>query len=173
MVIHNNSQAILRPASPTFIAASLALAFAFNLVTWPREWPMPDLLALVLVFWNIRQPRRVGIGLSWVFGLLMDVHRAGVLGEIALAYTLMSYLAISIHRRVLWFSVWGQAAHVLILFFMAQVVGAGLRSLMGGAIPHPSFLLAPVFTALLWPLATAILMAPQRRPLDPDENRPL
>lgn len=165
--------AILRPVSPTFIALSLALAFAFNLVAWPRTWPMPDLLALVLVFWNVRQPRRVGIGLAWLLGLLMDVHRAGVLGEMALAYTLMSYSAISMHRRLLWFSVWGQAAHVLVLFLVAQVVGAGLRGLMGGAQPHPSFLLAPVFTALLWPIASAVLMAPQRRPLDPDENRPL
>lgn len=168
-----DSNAILRPVSPSFIALSLAAAFAFNLVNWPREWPMPDLLALVLVFWNIRQPRRVGIGLAWLFGLLMDVHRAGVLGEVALAYTLMSYSAISMHRRVLWFSAWGQAMHVLLLFLTAQIISAGLRGLMGGHLPHPSFLLGPVFTALLWPAACALLMAPQRRPLDPDENRPL
>ncbi len=38
---------------------------------------MPDLLALVLVFWSVHQPLRVGIGVAFVFGLLMDVHAGG------------------------------------------------------------------------------------------------
>lgn len=165
--------AILRPVSPAFIALSLALAFAWNLVNWPRGWPVPDLLALVLVFWNVRQPRKVGIGLAWLLGLFMDVDRAGMLGETALAYTLMSYCAVSLHRRLLWFKPWGQAAHVFVLFAVAQIVSAALRVWLGGDTPPPLFLLGPAITALLWPTFSALLMAPQRLPTDPDETRPL
>jgi rod shape-determining protein MreD len=103
----------------------------------------------------------------------MDVDRAGILGETALAYTLLSYFAIALHRRLLWFKPWGQAAHVFVLFLMAQLVGAGMHLLMGGDPPAPLFLLGPVFTALLWPAASTLLMAPQRMPTDHDETRPL
>src|SRR5260364_373261 len=69
-----------------------------------RQWPgAPDFVALVLLFWDIHQPRKVGIGIAFALGLLMDVHDASLLGEHALAYTLLSYGAIMIHRRVLWF----------------------------------------------------------------------
>ncbi len=62
---------------------------------------MPDFVALVLLFWNVHQPRKVGMGIAFFLGLLMDVHNASLLGEHALAYTLLSYGAITIHRRVL------------------------------------------------------------------------
>jgi rod shape-determining protein MreD len=48
-----------------------------------------------------------------------------------------------------------------------------VRMLAGGMFPGWELLLAPVFEALLWPLVTWILLAPQRRPPDPDQNRPL
>jgi rod shape-determining protein MreD len=34
-------------------------------------------------------------------------------------------------------------------------------------------LVAPALEAALWPLASALLLAPQRRTPDPDANRPL
>ena len=55
-------------------------------------------------------------------GLLMDVHDATLLGENALAYTLLSHLAIMIHRRVLWFPVLTQAMHVFPLLLLAQAI---------------------------------------------------
>ena len=75
------------------IVLSLLLAVGFNLVPLGRNPAMPDLLALALVFWNVHQPRRVGIGLAFMFGLIMDVHDSAILGQHALAYTLLSYFA--------------------------------------------------------------------------------
>ncbi len=134
---------------------------------------MPDLLALVLVFWNVHQPRRVGVGVAFVFGLLMDVHEGALLGQHALAYTLLSFFAITIHRRLLWFGVLEQALQILPFFFAAHGVSLAVRLLAGGMFPGWWLLLAPVFEALLWPLATLLLLAPQRRAPGPDQNRPL
>ena len=91
----------------------------------------------------------------------------------ALAYTLLSYLAITVHRRVLWFSLPAQALHVLPVFLAAHAVALLARLAAGGMFPGWMVLLAPVFEALLWPLVTWVLLAPQRRPPDPDQNRPL
>ena len=168
-----SAPAILRPVNPLFIAFSLGLAMVLNMLPWGRDWVVPDFLALVLVFWNIKQPRKVGMGLAWVFGMLMDVHEASVLGEHALAYSLLSYFAITLHRRVPWFSVTGQMAHLFPLFLSAQLVTWAVRLLTGGMSPTPWMFLESILTTLLWPLVSALLMAPQRQPVNRDENRPL
>lgn len=167
------SDQLLLPANPLFVWLSLLLAFGFNLVPLGRNPAMPDVLALALVFWNVHQPRRVGIGAAFVFGLMMDVHDSAVLGQHALAYTLLSYFAITIHRRLLWFSVPSQAVQVLPLFLAAHAVSLVIRMILGGVLPGWEVLLAPVFESLLWPLASWWLLAPQRRAPDPDQNRPI
>jgi rod shape-determining protein MreD len=164
---------ILLPVQPWFIALTLALAFFLNLMPWGRWVAVPDFVALVLVFWNIHHPRRVGIGVAFLLGIAMDVHEAAVLGQHALAYTLLSYGAISLHRRVLWFTVGTQALHMLPLFFMAQLVSLLVRMAVGDPFPGVLYFLESLTQALLWPIATALLLAPQRRAIDKDETRPI
>lgn len=173
MIMPRAADQLLLPVNPLFIALSLALALGFNLLPLGRQAAMPDLLALALVFWNVHQPRRVGVGLAFVFGLLMDVHQGALLGQHALAYTLLSFVAVSIHRRLLWFGAIEQALHVLPVFIAAHGVALVVRLLAGGMFPGWGLLLAPLFEALLWPLAVLLLLAPQRRAPDPDQNRPL
>src|SRR4051812_2134227 len=167
------SDQLLLPVNPLFMWFTLLLAFAINLVPAGRNAALPDLLALVLVFWNVHQPRRVGLGAAFVFGLLMDVHDSAVLGQHALAYTLLSFFAITIHRRLLWFGLPSQALQILPLFMAAHAVALIVRMLVGGMLPGWELMLAPVFESLLWPVASWVLLAPQRRPPDPDQNRPL
>ena len=88
------------PVNPVFIWFSLLVAFALNLVPLGRIVGMPDFLAVALVFWNVHQPRRVGVGTAFVFGLFMDVHHGALLGQHALVYTVLGYLAVMIHRRL-------------------------------------------------------------------------
>jgi rod shape-determining protein MreD len=172
-MIMRRGEALLLPANPFFVGFTLLVALAVNMLPTGRHAALPDLLALVLVFWNVHQPRRVGVGVAFVFGLLLDVHEGALLGQHALAYTLLSYAAITIHRRLLWFGIVEQALQIAPLFFAAHAVSLVVRLAAGGMFPGWGLLLAPVFEALLWPVATLLLLAPQRRPPDPDENRPL
>ncbi len=173
MIMARSADQLLLPVNPLFVALTLVFAFAFNLVPFGRAPLVPDLVALVLVFWNVHQSRRVGVGVAFFFGVLMDVHDSAVLGQHALAYTLLSFFAITIHRRLLWFTVPSQAVQILPLFFAAHAVSLIVRMIAGGMFPGWQVLLAPVFEALLWPIATWLLLAPQRRAPDRDENRPL
>ena len=172
-MIMRRGEALLLPASPWFIGLTLLLALGANVLPFGRVPAMPDLLALVLVFWAVHQPRRVGIVLAFVFGVVMDVHQGAILGQHALAYTLMSFGAVAMHRRLLWFELPAQMLQVLPLFVLAQVTMLGVGLAAGGMFPGWSMWLAPVFQALLWPVATLLLLAPQRRAPDPDQNRPL
>ncbi|MEO8545844.1 MAG: rod shape-determining protein MreD [Burkholderiaceae bacterium] len=170
-------QQLLLPANPLFIWGSLLAALLLNMLQniglWGRAPWIPDILALVLVFWSVHQPLRVGIGVAFIFGLFMDVHQAGLMGANALAYTVLSFLAITIHRRLLWFSVPSQSVQVLPLFVVAQLISLAVKMLAGGDFPGLSIFLSPVIEALLWPVASVMLLAPQRRAPDPDANRPL
>lgn len=168
---------LLLPANPFFILGSLLAALVLNMVlnmgpSGRAAWT-PDCLALVLVFWTIHQPQRVGIGFAFVFGIFVDVHQGAMLGQHALSYTVLSFLAIAIHRRLLWFSVPSQAFQVLPLFAASHAIELVVRLLAGGAFPGFLILLSPAFESLLWPVVSVILLLPQRRTPDPDAHRPL
>lgn len=175
-MIMRSGQQLLLPANSLFIWGSLLVALLLNFVVdtaWGRTPWMPDFLALVLVFWVVHQPLRIGIGVAFFFGMCMDVQQAALLGQHAWSYTVMTFGAIVINRRLLWFSVPSQALQILPLFLLAQVVQLAVRMFSGGVFPGLSVLLSPVLEALLWPVVSILLLAPQRRAPDPDANRPL
>jgi rod shape-determining protein MreD len=168
---------LLLPANPLFILMSLMLALFTNMVVnmsivGNAAW-MPDFLALVLVFWCVHQPRLVGIGVAFFFGVATDVHQSALLGQHALSYTALGFMAIMVNRRLLWFTVPSQAMQVLPLFAIAHALELTVRMMSGALFPGWMILAAPLLEALLWPVVSIILLAPQRRAPDPDANRPL
>ena len=172
-MIMRTGQQLLLPANPLFIWVSLLAALLLDMLPLGRVPWMPDFLALVLVFWNVHQPLRVGIGMAFVFGLGMDVHQSALLGQHALSYTTLSFFASMIHRRLLFFTVPSQALQMLPLFALAHGVELVIRLLAGGTFPGWVVLLAPVAESLLWPVVSILLLVPQRRAPDRDQNRPL
>jgi rod shape-determining protein MreD len=164
---------LLLPADNAFISLTIAIAFLLNVMPWGSARWVPDFLALVLFFWNVRQPRKVGMGVAFLFGLVMDVHQASLLGEHALGYSLLSYGAFALQRRLPWFDVGGQLLHVLPLFVAAQLATVLVRMALGGAFPGWSMFVAPAISGLLWPVADLLLLAPQRRAVDRDQTRPI
>jgi rod shape-determining protein MreD len=176
-MIMRPGQQLLLPVNPLFIWGSLIAAMLLNMLQnmglWGRAAWTPDVLAVVLVFWTVHQPLRVSIGAAFVFGLLMDAHQGGLLGQHAMSYTVMSFFAITIHRRLLWFTVPSQAAQILPLFVAAHGVELVLRMMAGGTFPGLWMLMAPLLESALWPVVSVMLLAPQRRAPNPDANRPL
>jgi rod shape-determining protein MreD len=164
---------LLLPVNPWFMWATLFAAMLLSMLPLGRVNWWPDLLAIALVFWNVHQPRRVGVGVAFAFGLIIDVHSGALLGQNALSYTALSFLAISMHRRIVWFSLGTQALHVLPLFIAAQLLEILVRMGLGGQWPGLGFFIAPLIEASLWPLVSLISLAPQRRPVNSDKNRPV
>ena len=176
-MIMPRGQLLLLPANPLFILFTLLAALFANMVVnislvGNAAW-MPDFLAIILVFWCVHQPRMVGIGVAFFFGVATDVHQSALLGQHALSYTALSFMAIMVHRRLLWFTVPSQAMQVLPLFAVAHALELLVRMMSGALFPGWMILLAPLFEALLWPVVSVLLLAPQRRAPNPDANRPL
>jgi rod shape-determining protein MreD len=173
MIMRPGQQQLLLPVSPLFIWTSLVAALLIAMLPFGRAAWTPDVLALVIVFWSVHQPARIGMGAAFFFGLCMDVHQSAMLGQHALSYTTLGFLAIMMHRRLLWYPVLSQAPQVLPLFLLSHVIELAIRMIGGGVFPGWTILIAPVLEAALWPLVSVLLLAPQRRTPEPDANRPL
>jgi rod shape-determining protein MreD len=115
----------------------------------------------------------MGIGIAWFVGLVMDAGNSALLGQHAFAYAFLAFGAITLHRRILWFSLWQQAAHILVLLLASQALMLGVRMIAGSAFPGPMYFTGSLVAAALWPTASFLLLLPQRRPESVDENRPL
>ena len=168
-----SSSRILLPVRPWFIVFSLLAALVLNFLP-TSAWPwVPDWVALVLVFWSIREPRRVGMGAGFLLGVAMDVADVSLLGQHALAYVLASYGAAYLSRRILWFPLLQQALHVLPLLLLIQLVQFGVRVMPGASLPGLDYFIGPLVGVCLWWPLTSILLLPQYQPVSRDANRPI
>ena len=165
---------LLLPANPRFITMTLVLGLLANMLLGLLGWRwLPDVLAIVLVFWIVYQPRRVGLVVAFILGLAMDVHESSLLGQNALSYVVLSAMALAMQRRLLWFPLREQALQIIPLFVVASLLEWVTRLVVNDMLPHWSQLIAPLIQAALWPLVGALLLVPQRRALNPDNIRPL
>jgi rod shape-determining protein MreD len=163
-------QEILLPARAGFIALTLLSALMLNLLPWSGSalWLKPDFVALVVLYWCIEQPRKVGFISAWMMGLIMDVADGTLLGQHALAYSILAYAGIVLHRRVRMFSGTPQMVHVLILLLMNDLIVLGIRMAAGADFPGLQYFIGSFVAAALWLPLGALLRLPLRPRLDPD-----
>ena len=157
------SSQILQPVRASTIIASFALAMFLNFLPWRDMRLVPDFVALVVVFWCVRQPRLVGLGVAWALGLVTDAGNGVLLGQHALAYSIMAFLGIWLSRRILWFGPGLQALHVGAIMVVGQSVALLVRVIAGDGFPGWTMLVGPAAGAILWPVVSWVLLIPQRR----------
>jgi len=160
---------LLQPVRLRTIVVSFVVALLLGFLPWPDMRVVPDFAALVLLFWCVRQPRLVGLGIGWALGLLVDAGNGVLLGQHALSYAVLGFLGVSLSRRILWFGPWGQALHVALLLIVAEAVGVLVRLVAGAQFPGWPLLAGPLGAAVLWPATSWLLLLPQRRPPRPEQ----
>ena len=161
---------ILLPVRPAFILFTLVLAALLNMMPWSGwiAWFRPDFVALVVLYWVIEQPRRVGFTAAFSLGLLMDVAEGALLGQHALSYTILAYAGIALNRRVRRFSLTAQVVHVIPLLLVNDLIVLGVRMLAGADFPGYPYFLGSFVAGALWPFMSVLLKLPQRPRTDPN-----
>lgn len=162
-------QEILLPAKGSFIALSLGAALLVNLLPWAGawRWVKPDFVALLLLYWCVAEPHRMGFAAAWLLGLAMDVAEGALLGQHALAYTLLAYSGIVLARRVRMFPQPLQVLHVIPLLIAADLVVLAVRAAAGAGFPGLRYFVGSLIAGLLWTPLGALLRIPQRPRPDP------
>jgi rod shape-determining protein MreD len=128
---------------------SLMLAI-MPLPRWATIW-RPDWVALVLIYWCIAIPQRVGITTGWLVGITRDVLNETLLGQQALSLCLIAYISVRLHRRIRLFPLWQQSMGVFVLITGDQLLRAWIRGIQGQPLVDVSFLYPALTSMLLWP----------------------
>lgn len=159
---------ILLPVRPSFIVFTLTCAALLNMLLGPAAWLRPDFVALVVLYWCIHQPWLVGFVAAFSLGLLMDVAEGTLLGQHALAYSILAFAGIVLHRRVRMFSLTAQVVYVIPLLLANDLIVVGIRLLGGAGFPGYQYFAGSIVAGLLWPAISVLLKLPQRPRADPD-----
>jgi len=147
------------------IVAGMLLA----VVRMPQFFPVelgflrPDWVAMILVYWIIALPHRIGIPMVWVVGIAVDVLLGSPMGQHALSYVLIAYVVASLYQRVRMFSVWQQASILFVLLWLNQLVEFWIESIVSVTDWSFWYLLPAVSGAFLWPSVFLILRYLRRR----------
>lgn len=164
------SRQILRPVTSGLIMFSFLFVLLVNLLPWQAALAdlAPDFVALFLVYWALNQPRRVGVGTGFLLGVLMDVGDAAVLGQHALAYTIIAFLTLWRQRQVAVAPFWQQAIGALALLLISQLIMQLIRIALGAPFVGWAYFAGPFLAALMWTPLSNLMLMHQRREV-PDE----
>ena len=151
--------------SSLVIIFTIVVALLLSVMPMPEPFNLghPMWLALVLSFWVMTLPHRVGLLTAWVAGLVTDVLFGQLFGQHALVMTLVVWQLLLLHQRIRRFPLWQQSLVMLPVFGIAQMVLLWLNSLSGNRPPTLLFLLPALVSAILWPWVFTLLQGIKRR----------
>jgi len=140
-------------ASNLMFWGSLALCYILQLMPLPPTLlPFkPFWLAIVLIYWSLETPERVGLGLMFCLGLLGDVLAGELLGEQAARLCVLGFIVLRFRPRLRFFPMWQQSLAVFALLLNDRVFLLMIHAFAGDPIPPASFWLAPAAGAVAWP----------------------
>lgn len=152
-------------SNASIILLTIIAAFMLTIMPLP-EWARPfrpDWVSLVVLYWVMALPTRVGVTIAWFLGLMLDVTHGAVLGQNALGLVLIAYIVHSQHQRVRLYSFLQQAIVIFFLLILKQLMVLWVSGIIGRA-PDIGLYFAPSLVgALLWPWIYIILRDLRRK----------
>jgi len=147
-----------------FIYVSFLVALMLSALPLPEEmqWWRPEWVLLVLLYWIVALPTRVGLGTAWVMGILLDVLEGSLLGLNALALTIVAYIMVLVYQRVRMFSWVQQAVFVFLLVALDQFIVHWVKGILGVSAQSLMFLVPALVSAVLWPVLFMLLRGVRR-----------
>lgn len=144
---------IIKKHGSNIILITIIIAFLLSEFPLPAAISsfQPEWLILVLIYWAMALPERIGVGSAWFIGLLLDVMRDTLLGQYALAFTVTIYITLKLYQRIRNFPLQQQVISIFILMLIHTSLATWIKALSGTEVDF-SMALVPAFTsALFWP----------------------
>lgn len=146
------------------IGLSILIAFALTVLplpAWAQAW-RPAWVALVLMYWSMAVPERVGVITAWFIGVLLDVLVGTTLGQHALGLAVIACLTVIYHKRLRVFSQLQQGSICAGMLLLYVTLLRIVDRFAGVPVPSVSYLTV-VTSALLWPWLFIILRDVRRK----------
>lgn len=144
----------------SFIVALLLTALPMP--AWAAMW-RPAWVALVLIYWCLAVPNRLGIFVGWTLGLFLDVLSGTLLGQHALALAVVAFVAGRSHRVVRVLPLWQQGISVFGLVFCYQALIIWVNGIQGMPVMASAYWASPVVSTLLWPWVFVVMRDVRRK----------
>lgn len=142
------------------ILLTFFIAYLLAIVPFP-EWAMsyrPEWVPLVLIYWVMALPYRIGIGSAWVVGLILDILEGSILGLNALSLVALAYITLSLHKRLRMFSTFQQSGLIIALIGLNLMICHWLQLATSQTVSsNLLFLSAAITSAFMWPFLFSIL----------------
>ena len=148
-----------RSAQAWVFIGSISLAFLLQLMPLPQALLLlkPWWIALVLIYWSIETPDRVGLGFAFLIGMCGDLLSGQLLGEQGLRLVVMSFIVLRFRSRLRFFPISQQALAVLGLLLNDRIVVIMIRGFSGDPIPSIGFWISPFIGMIAWPFVFLLL----------------
>lgn len=147
------------------IALTFGVALCLSVLPLAESLQMarPEWVILVLIYWVMAMPHRVGIFSAWFIGLLVDGLHGQVLGQSGLVLALIAFFMQHLYQRLRMYLIWQQAGVVFLLVGVAEVIKYFIQSALVIQAPQSlMYLLSAIVSAALWPCVFLILRAVRR-----------
>ena len=147
-----------KPHSNWFLTLAIIAILLLSIYPLPTlgQWLRPEFAVLAVIYWLMLAPFQSGMTLAWFIGLSLDLLEGSVLGQHALALTIIAYICALSHQQLRMFSLGAQTLAVFLLVFIYQLMNYWVNSLTGGSFDNILFLLPALMSALFWPLLKLI-----------------
>jgi rod shape-determining protein MreD len=135
------------------IYLSLVVGIILMILPLP-EWVhiyRPHWVALILIYWSMAMPNRVGLWTAFFAGILVDVSQGTLFGQHAMGLVIVVFINQNIYQRIRVLSLVQQALYVFLLLFINQIITVWIEGYLGRPTPFGAFLGAPAIGMLIWP----------------------
>lgn len=152
-----------------YLVIYLSLVVALILMILPLpDWAQmyrPNWMALMLIYWSMALPHRVGLWVAFFSGIVLDSSLGTLLGQHALALVIIVYFNLNFYQRIRVLALAQQAVYVFALLLINQVVIAWVEGIMGRPTPLLAYFGAPLIGMLIWPWVFVLLRDIRRKAL--------
>jgi rod shape-determining protein MreD len=136
------------------VILTILVALALSMVPLPGAAApfRPDWVALTMIFWAISLPRSYSVGVAWIVGIVLDVAQGALLGQHALAMTVIVFLTVRFHLQMRVFPLLQLSATIFALLAVYQFLLFWVNGVVNVSAPAVSYW-GPVLTgSVVWPL---------------------
>lgn len=127
--------------------------------------PLPDFFTpfrppwatMAIIYWIMMWPRAFGLGTAWLVGLILDVLQGELLGQHAMALTVVGYLTLRFHLQIRIFPLWQLTATVFALMAIEAFILFWIDGVAGNPPVGLSRWTQVMTGAILWPIVMAIM----------------
>ena len=132
---------------------SLIAALTLMLLPLPEwtVWLRPAWVLLMLIYWNITLPYQVGIMTAWFMGIVIDLLTGTLLGEHALALTVIIYIVSRTYLRLRMYPLLQQGLSVFLFVLFYQFIIYCIQGFIGELPSSRLYWLSSITSMLLWP----------------------